>query len=281
LATALDLLQQIAAKLDTQINLLRMSQSRAAANQKESAKGFLTGQLLSFLPPQFQSLAANALNSKQAISALMPSPGGGGAPGAAPGPTPPVGGATGGGTPGAGALGGSGAADALGGLAEMAGPVAIVAESFVLLKTVLVDLPKAIISWANSLLQSQRAIAKFSPELTAIFARMDVRTMQQERQFGANTAQSTELLAEQMGDLNESLVPFRSILTNLSNTIAAVLVKTVQLPIDGLSRALGLKDSGEKPKEVGFELYNVGAALDQQFGRDGLPPVRPLPAFPR
>jgi hypothetical protein len=285
-----NLLQEILTSLDAQFTWMKQQAAQQTAGrqqqQQQNAKEFIQGALFSALPSPFRRVVGNyAMSVSAARSAFMQAPG-------APGGPPSIQQLAGGGAPktmlaataGGGATGGptaaGGGAGGVGALGEVATAASV---ALVGLKTVVYDLPKAIYSWANSMLASQREIAKFSPELTAVFARFDVRQLQQEREFGRGTADTTGLLAEQMSDLNESLLPFRTGFTNVTNTIGAILVKSVQLPIDGLARVLGIqKDSAEAWKgEPLHQLFALSNALNDEFRKDGLPRAEPLdiPAF--
>ncbi len=298
--TAIQVLDEIRGLMDEQLKLLRagrheVGQARAEKQSKGAAEDVTDfGRMLgsharSLVPPQLQPalsslgnvhrLIGQGARAFQHIHAMRNATG---KAQAALSATPEVPGAVGGGAQvAAGGMEGA----AAGGLTEGAAgllaipglgeAVAVTAVAFIGLKAVLYDLPKAIYNWTQSLLESQRASAQFSPQLAAVFLRHDVREMTRERAYGEATAGSTGALQESLDNFADALVPLRSLVTNILNTVGTDILDIMTAILELINEWFGATQKDRK--DTPFELFQQGAKQLQEQGGARAWANRPAP----
>ncbi len=192
-----------------------------------------------------QGLAGGALAGGAGVAGAAGAAGTAGAAGAAAGAA-----ASGGGV--MGALGGAGAAL---GAAVGLGPVGIALGAVVAVGAAMVALPILIKGWADSLLQSQRALAQFSGSMALVFAQSDIRDYQRNNYLGEATAGSTGFLAGGVNDLKDAFAPITALLTDIWNVVGGLLTRMLATLMEPITQcAVFLKAIldeliGNKPEE--------------------------------
>jgi hypothetical protein len=123
--------------------------------------------------------------------------------------------------------------------------------------------------WAESLKESQRAIAKYNGELAAAFTRSEIRTIRRQIGSAANTGQSTAALIKSLDDLKDTAKPYQDFAKNGFNMLIAGLTQGVVLaagileavtPIDeivkGINKLAGGKSGDFLSNEYQREFHN-------------------------
>jgi hypothetical protein len=115
------------------------------------------------------------------------------------------------------------------------------------LKMALVDLPSAIYGWTQSLLESQKAVAKYSPELSAIFLGMEAKSIVRDQSFGRATYKSTGELADSSMAFQDAMMPLKAVLTNIENRIGGALLDALSNIVEGIADLMGLAQDYAQP----------------------------------
>ncbi len=174
------------------------------------------------------------------------------------------------------------------GIAAALGPIALAAAAtagaLVTVTAAAVAVPFAIYSWTESLLDSQRQISRFSPELASIFLQMDAAQITRDRTFGRETAGSTGELAESMMAMKDALLPISIAVTNLQNTVGTALLDKLTDLVEGVADLLGLasdlQDNMSGPmafKAAADELAKAHTTERKRAAQEGRPPFAGRP----
>lgn len=123
----------------------------------------------------------------------------------------------------------------------LANPVGLAVAGLTAMAAALPLAAVAIKSWAEGLLDSQRAAARFSGSLQAVFANYQMREFRRENEFGESTAGTTGDLAASLSSLQDALLPIRIWLTNFENGIASQLLDGVTGLVDITTEILGVQ----------------------------------------
>ncbi len=152
------------------------------------------------------------------LGRLLGGAGGGGGLGGIFGGGAGAGGAGGAGAGAAGAAGGGAAA-----IGAVAAPIAIVIAAGVAFK----ETTEAIVDFARTCEQANRALAEVSPSMAAIAAQRDANRMGRDIDKGENTSGTASKLADALDRWETATQPWGELLQNIENTIASELLDVV------------------------------------------------------
>jgi hypothetical protein len=90
----------------------------------------------------------------------------------------------------------------------------------------------ALKGFSNRLLEGQRVFAQYNGQTASAFAQLDVNRIQRDIRQGNANAGSTEGLARALDSLEEALLPLETVITELLNRGAVVLIELIKPLID-------------------------------------------------
>lgn len=145
----------------------------------------------------------------------------------------------------AGAAGGTGAAGAAGAAGGGAGAATGLVKAGLVTGTVVggiaalaagtVAAVSAMKNFTSGLIESNRALAQFSPSQAVIAAQADVRTMIRGMKMGEATAGSSAQLSDAWQDLLDTLAPIQTVLMNLLNDVGTVILEQFKSALEFLA----------------------------------------------
>lgn len=100
----------------------------------------------------------------------------------------------------------------------------------------------ALKGFSAKLLEGQRVFAQYNGRTANAFAQLDVNRIHRDIRQGANNAGSTEGLARALDSLEEALLPLETVITELLNRGAIVLIELAKPLIDGLVTSAQVMD---------------------------------------
>jgi hypothetical protein len=92
----------------------------------------------------------------------------------------------------------------------------------------LVELPSAVTSFGESLLESQRSLAQVSPSMAAVFAKADMQDTFRNMDIGEQTSGSAGDLSDSLQGLKDGSEDLVVLLTNIKNEVGAVLINLIK-----------------------------------------------------
>lgn len=93
----------------------------------------------------------------------------------------------------------------------------------------------ALKGFSNKLLEGQRVFAQYNGRTANAFAQLEVGRIQRDIRQGNSNAGSTEGLARALDSLEEALLPLETVITELLNRGAIVLIELMKPMIDGVN----------------------------------------------
>lgn len=103
-------------------------------------------------------------------------------------------------------------------LAKMAGAVGVIAGTV-----------KGIQATGSALLSRQRELAPYNSQIAATLSRLQIERTRRDIRTGAATAASTERLGQAQNQLEEALLPFRILTTNVTNNVVSAIAKATSV----------------------------------------------------
>jgi predicted PurR-regulated permease PerM len=117
-------------------------------------------------------------------------------------------------------------------------------------------LGKAVTELAKKMVESQRELAKFSPQLAGAFAESDIRDLTRKIESSQRTGQSTADLMEALSDFKDTIQPILDVIKVVISKVLTVLVKgfttlvhVISLGLVTLKGVAGLLEDESKKKQ--------------------------------
>lgn len=112
-------------------------------------------------------------------------------------------------------------------IAALAGPIGMIAAATVQAVVALIKMPFALADFGESILESQRKLAEFSPSMAKVFAEKDIQDTFRNMKQGEDTADSAGNLQDSLGKLQDTLEPIKVLFQNLVNNVLSGFIRFV------------------------------------------------------
>lgn len=140
-------------------------------------------------------------------------------------------------------------------------PIKKITTGFKGLADTITELPGALRSWGDSLVESQRHLRDYNGSIAYAFSESERREMLRNVESGARTGGSTASLSEALSDLKDEIQWHKDIMTNGFNGVVTVLT---QLLVAALKTADAAERVAEQVPIIGPILQTWRRLLDQQ-----------------
>lgn len=175
---------------------------------------------------------------------------------------------------------------ALGGIGAMTtglgGPIAgALVKDFIDLGKAIVTLPIKIQQWGDELVESQRHLKDLSGTMAGAFSTLDAERFGRNIDIAGRTADSTKDLTQSQSRLEDALVPWESLTTNIENRVMAVVedlatsaLKEVTSGVETVAAMFGVDLFGDNAKPDLAPITEFARDIaDGKYAEPALPPL--------